>query len=110
MKSNSHWSVRLGTLEWARHTYARPEGDRLELLGSARHGLQVGALAKLEGAFVLVVGDHVTTLSHADSKELATATAHARKVDKPFVFQPAPAQVAPPVVVVIKRRRIPVSH
>ena len=110
MKSNSHWSVRLGNLEWAKHTYERSADDPLQLLGSARRGLQVGALAKLEGAFVLVVGDHVTTLSHADSKELAAATVHAKKVDKPFVFHPAPAKGAPPVVVVIKRRRIPVLH
>ena len=110
MKSKPGWSVRLGSLEWARHTYERAHDDSIQLLGSARRGLQSGALAKVEGEFVLVVGDHVTTLSHADNKELAAATAHAKTFERPAEFLQPPVPKAPPVVVVIKRRRIPVPH
>lgn len=110
LKTKSRWSVRLGTLEWAKHTYERSSDDPLQLLGSARRGLQSGALARLGDELVLVVGDHVTTLSHADNKDIAAATAHARTEDRPFVFQPAALPAKPPVVVVIKRRRIPVPH
>jgi hypothetical protein len=110
LKTKSHWSVRLGSLEWAKHTYERSAEDPLRLLGSARHGMQIGALAKRDEEFVLVVGDHVTALSHADNKELAAATVHAQTADRPYVFQPVPVRAAPPVVVVIKRRRVPAPH
>jgi len=110
-KSKSYWSVRLGPLEWAKHTYDRSANDPLELLGSARHGLQSGALARLGEEFVLVVGDHVTVLSHSDNKDLAAATAQAKAADdRPFVFQPIHRQTAPPPIVVIKRRRVPAPH
>ena len=102
--------MRFGAHEWAKHTYERSAEDPLRLLGSARKGQQSGALAKLGDEFVLVVGDHVTPLNHEDNKELAAATTHARADDRPFVFQPVQAQVAPPVVVIIKRRRIPAPH
>jgi hypothetical protein len=110
LKNKSRWSVRLGAHEWAKHTYERPADDPLQLLGSARRGLQNGALAKLDDGFVLVVGDHVTPLGHTDNKEIAAATAHTKVHERPSVAQPAPARVAPPVVVVIKRRRIPAPH
>ena len=102
--------MRLGAPEWAKYTYKRPPDDPLQLLGSARRGMQSGALAKFGDEIVLVVGDHVTPLSHADNKQLASATAHARTVEPVFVAQQAPVRAAPPVVVVIKRRRIPVPH
>lgn len=110
LKSKSRWSVRLGSLEWAKHTYERSAEDPLQLFGSARHGMQIGALAKLGNEFALVVGDHVTALSHADNKDLAAATAHARSADRPIVFQPMPVRAATSVVVVIKRRRVPAPH
>lgn len=72
--------------------------------------MQNDALAKLCDDFVLVVGDHVTPLSHADNKQLAAATAHARTVDPVFLFKAAPVFATPPVVVVVKRRRIPVPQ
>ncbi len=100
----------MGAHECAKHTYERSADDPLHLMGSARRGLQVGAIAKLEGEFVLVVGDHVTTLSHADNKELAAATAHTMTDDRPFVFQPIRVRAAPPVVVVIKLRHVPAPH
>ena len=100
----------MGELEWAKHTYERSADDPLELLGSARHGLQSGALARLGKEFVLVVGDHVTSLSHSDNKDLAAAVARAEAVDRLFVFHPIPLQTAPPPVVVIKRRRVPAPH
>jgi len=110
LKPKLHWSVRLGAQEWAKYTYARPSEYPLRLLGSARRGLQSGALAKLDDEFVLVVGDHVTHLSHADNKQLAALSAHARPMEPAFVMQQVPAQAAPPVVVVIKRRRVPVPQ
>ena len=109
LKPKSHWSVRLGAQEWAKYTYERPPEDPLQLLGSARRGMQSGALAKLGDGFVLVVGDHLTPLSHTDNKQLAKATAHVRTVKPVFLFKAAPVSAAPPVVVV-KRRRIPVNH
>lgn len=108
LKPKPHWSVRLGAQEWTKYTYARPNEDTLRLLGSARRGLQSGALAKLDDEFVLVVGDHVTHLNRADNKQLAAMAAHARTMEPAFVDQPVPVRVAPPVVVVIKRRRVPV--
>ncbi len=101
--------MRLGAQEWAKYTYERPPEDPLHLLGSARRGMQSGALAKLGDDFVLVVGDHVTPLSHADNKQLAAATAHVRTVDPVFLFKAAPVNATLPVVV-IKRRRIPVPQ
>jgi len=109
LKSKPHWSVRLGSQEWAKYTYERPPEDPLQLLGSARRGMQSGALAKLGDEFVLVVGDHVTPLSHADNKQLVAATPHIRTAEPVFVVQPAPVRTTPPVVV-IKRRRIPVPQ
>jgi hypothetical protein len=108
LKPKSQWSVRLGSLEWAKHTYERSADDPLELLGSARHGLQSGALARLGDEFVLVVGDHVTALSNSDNKDIAAAAAHVKAFDRPFAFQPPPVRAAPTVVIVKKRRRIPV--
>ena len=102
--------MRLGAPEWVKYTYERPLEDPLQLLGSARRGMQSGALAKLGGDFVLVVGDHVTPLSHADNKQLAAATAHVKEIEPVFLFKAAPVSAAPPVVVVIKRRRIPVRQ
>ena len=102
--------MRLGAQEWARYTYERPPEDPLQLLGSARRSMQSGALAKLGDEFVLVVGDHVTPLSHADNKQLAAATAHVNEIEPVFVVKQAPVSAAPPVVVVIKRRRVPVPH
>jgi hypothetical protein len=109
LKFKPHWSVRLGSQEWAKYTYERPPEDPLQLLGSARRGMQSGALAKLCDEFVLVVGDHVTPLSHADNKQLVAATSHVRTMDPVFVVQPVPVRVTPPVVV-IKRRRVPVPQ
>lgn len=100
----------MGPLEWAKYTYERSVTDPLELLGSARHGLQGGALARLGDELVLVVGDHVTALSHSDQKHLAAATAQAKAADGRFVPQSMPSRTAPPPVVIIKRRRIPVPH
>ena len=102
--------MRLGAPEWAKYTYERPPEDLLQLLGSARRGMQSGALAKLGDDFVLVVGDHVTPLSHADNKQLAAVTANSRPVEPVFLFKAAPVSTAPPVVVVIKRRRIPMPQ
>ena len=102
--------MRLGAPEWAKYTYERPLEDPLQLLGSARRGMQSGALAKLGDDCVLVVGDHVTPLSHTDNKQLAAATAHVKETEPVFSFKAAPVSAVPPVVVVIKRRRIPVPH
>lgn len=105
-----HWSVRLGPLEWAKHTYERPAEDPLQLLGSARHGMQNGALGKLGDAFVLVVGDHVTELSKTDNKELAAIVAKSKTFAPATDYRPPPARpsTAPAPVIIIKKRRVPV--
>ncbi|MES2948830.1 MAG: hypothetical protein V4858_09860 [Pseudomonadota bacterium] len=64
MPKKQSWFIRLGQPEWERHTYARPKSDALQLLGSVRRGMQIGALAKTEdGEYVQVVGDFVTPLN-----------------------------------------------
>jgi hypothetical protein len=97
------WSVRLGSLEWAKFTYARTEGDDLKLLGSVKRGQQVGALAvTAEGQYFQVVGDHLVALS---KNEISKAIAKAGPVREVF----EPVQVVKPVttatVVTVKRRR-----
>ena len=105
MAKKPTWYVRLGQLEWARHTYARAAEDELELLGSVRRGMQVGALAKTRaGEFVQVVGDFVIPLN---KKKIESALTKAGGADA----GPAPriaTKTGPPPVVTIKRRRIPV--
>ena len=110
LKTKSNWTIRLDSLEWAQHTYERSAEDPLQLLGSARCGLQSGALAKLGNEFVLMVRNHVTTLSHADNRDLAAETAHTRTDDQPFVFLPTPVRATLPVFVVIECRRVPAIH
>ncbi len=102
--------MRLGAQEWAKYTYERAPEDPLQLLGSARRGMQSGALAKLGGEYFLVVGDHVTPLSHTDNKQLTAVTAHVKTVEPVPLFRPPPVSSSPPVVVVVKRRRVPVPH
>lgn len=98
------WYVRLGETEWSRHTYARPDGDRLQLLGSVRHGAGVGALAiASDGTYLQVNGDYERPLSkgrirQALAKATSDAPAQPRQRSGP---QPRPA------VVIVKRRRLP---
>lgn len=96
------WHVRLGTLEWSRYTYERPENDPLRLLGSVRRGLQVGALALNEqGQYVQVVGDFITQLN---SSQISRALAKAKAPDNFSAARP-PEQKAPAPIVTVKRRR-----
>lgn len=107
----SVWRVVLGRLAWSRHTYERPVGDPLKLIGSVSKGLQVGALAMTaEGEYVLVVGDHLTPLK---TKEIAKAVANAPKESNPeFSRETPPWLVArkesPAPVVILKKRRVAV--
>lgn len=104
------WQVRLGQAEWARFTYARPAGDAMHLLGVARRGMQMGALAvTTDGQYVHVVGDHVTALPTILIKK---AISRAKAFEKSSgvsdwpVQRPNPAVAVGAPVVVIKRRRI----
>jgi len=105
------WRVVLGRTAWSRHTYERPEGDDLKLLGSVRKGAQVGALAMTpEGEYVQVVGDHLAPLK---TKEIAKAVAHAPKESNPeFSRETLPwieaHKESPAPVVVVKKRRVAV--
>lgn len=97
------WSVRLGSMEWVKFTYARTEADDLKLLGSVKRGLQMGALAvNAEGQYFQVVGDHLVALNkNVISKAIAKA-GPVRDVYEPVqVVKPA----ASATVVTIKRRR-----
>lgn len=78
------------------------------LLGSARKGMQSGALAKLGSQFVQVVGDHVTELSKGDNKELAKAVAKVKMFVPPTPYPPVPTRASSAPVVIIKKRRVPV--
>jgi hypothetical protein len=98
----ANWHVRLGSLEWARYTNARPENDPLQLLGSVRRGLQVGALGLTDqGQYVHVVGDFVTPLN---SSQISRAVAKAKGTV--HYAAPRPAKAAPAPVVTVKRRRV----
>ena len=108
------WRVVLGRLAWSRHTYERPQGDALKLIGSVRKGMQVGALAMTaEDQYVQVVGDHITPLN---TREIAKALANAPK--ESAAFDPAFSSESPPwlaarkdtpaPVVIVKKRRVAV--
>ncbi len=105
------WRVVLGRAAWLRHTYERPEGDELKLLGSVSKGAQVGALAMTaEGGYVQVVGDHLTPLK---TRDLAKAVANAPKEPNPVFARRSPPclvghkdALAP--VVIRKKRRVAV--
>ncbi len=96
--------MRLGPLEWPRHTYIRPDDDPLKLIGSIRRGPQVGALGITgEGQYVQVVGDHITVLN---SFQISKAVANAKAVEQLMASQPVQRAVpAPAPVVIIKKRR-----
>lgn len=103
------WSVRLGRAEWERFTYARAEDDAMRLLGTARRGMQMGALAlTADGQYVHVVGDHITPLpTILIKKAIARADAFEKhNTDAYIPVQRSNAVAAAPPVVVIKRRRI----
>jgi hypothetical protein len=105
------WRVVLGRAAWSRHTYERPEGADLKLVGSASKGAQVGALAMTaEGEYVLLVGDHLSPLK---TKEIAKAVAKApRESNQAFSRETPPTLEAcdesPAPVVTVKKRRIAV--
>ena len=105
------WRVVLSRTAWSRHTYERPEGDDLTLLGSVRKGAQFGALAMTaEGKYVQVVGDHLAPLK---TKEIAKAVAHAPKESNPeFSRETLPwieaHKESPAPVVIVKKRRVAV--
>jgi hypothetical protein len=101
MANNKKWIVRLGESEWMRHTYARAPGEWPRLLGSVRHGAQVGALGQTEqGDFVQLVGDYEVPLSRT---QITKAMAHAVTVEARPV---RPMRVATTPVVIVKKRRV----
>ena len=103
------WRVVLGKTAWSRHTYERPEGDELKLLGSVSKGAQLGALAMTrQGEYVQVVGDHLTPLK---AEEIAKAIANAPKESNSEFFRERPPwlesrQESPAPVVIVKKRRV----
>lgn len=105
MAKKQSWFVRLGQPEWSRHTYTRPKDDSLRLLGSVRRGMQVGALAKsADGEYFQVVGDFV---AHLNKSKIEAAVAKATTTEV-FVSPRAVTKPAPPPIIVVKRRRVPV--
>ena len=108
---NPGWRVVLGRTAWSRHTYERPDGDELKLLGSVSKGAQVGALAMTaEGEYVQVVGDHLTPLK---TQEIARAVANAPKESNPEISKETLPWIearneSPAPVVIVKKRRVAV--
>lgn len=103
------WSVRLGEIEWSRFTYARSQDDSLRLLGSVRRGMQMGALAiTADGTYVQVVGDFTIPLNTGQISK-AIAKARGFQPREPYPVQRTIARPAPPPVVIVKRRRVPVA-
>lgn len=69
---NKGFNIRLGRLEWIRHTYQREPGDDLELIGSICRGPQLGALGRMTstGEYFQIVGDHLTLLNQSKIERL----------------------------------------
>jgi hypothetical protein len=105
----SSWQVRLGQIEWRRHTYERSPEDAIELLGSIRKGSQLGALArKSDGQYVLIVGDHETPLNTGQmEKAMAKATKDpaGQVKPEPRATWTVPKVDAPAPTVIVKKRR-----
>ena len=106
MSKKENWQVRLGEQEWVRYTYARPEGDPLQLLGSVKKGAQIGALGlNAEGQYVQVVGDQEIALNRS---QIQNALSKIKGGNTGYVPARPMLQRAPSVVptVIIKRRRV----
>ena len=105
----SSWQIRLGQIEWRRHTYERPPEEAIELLGSIRKGSQLGALArKSDGQYVLIVGDHETPLNtgqmeKAMAKAIKDPVGQVKPESKPTWT--VPKTDAPAPTVIVKKRR-----
>ena len=95
--------VRLGPAEWSRHTYPRPPGDRLRLIGSIQAGAAVGALAVTEdGRYLQVNGDHERPLG-CSTVRAALLRAEA---DRPsFRGNALPRESRPAPTVIVRRKR-----
>ena len=107
---HKRWVVRLGVEEWSQYTYPRRPEDTLELLGSVRHGQEMGALGRdSSGEFFIVVGDHLTPIK----KKHVMGVLGKRSAEMFIVTMPneepqptvAPVRSAPSIPVVIKKRR-----
>lgn len=118
MAKKENWLVRFGRDEWAHHTYERPAGDPIRLLGSVRRGPQIGALGiTTDEKYVQVVGDYIVPLNKSQITQAIArykafqarlAKATTPHLSSPFFTSHAPRVAAPRPVVVVKRRRIPV--
>lgn len=96
------WIVRLGQVEWSRHTRAEDAGESLRLLGSVQRGAQIGALAvDGEGAYFQVNGAYVAPLNKRLIAKAVAAASRAPARHPPAVKRPASAPV-----VTVRRRRI----
>lgn len=99
------WIVRLGQIEWARHTRAEDAGEHLRLLGSVQRGAQIGALAvDSEGAYFQVNGAYVAPLNKRLIGKAVSAASRAPARHPPAVKRPASTPV-----VTVRRRRIVVA-
>ncbi len=102
-KAERRWRIALGPYEWSKHTYAREPSNEYTLLGRAKKGLQYGALAvDSEGKYVLIIGDHVTSIDTRDFKRAMNRFKQVegfRREKPPLVNQHQAPQVAPLVLV-----------
>lgn len=107
--SQRKWIARLGDSEWAQFTHAGAMKDGLQLLGSLRRGMQTGALARdLEGRYVLLNGDHQTTVNQSQVEAaVRRATPRPGQAGAPAVtYQPVIGRPQGTPVVVVRRRRV----
>jgi len=95
--STTAFRIHIGP-RWAAFAQARPDAT---MLGTVQRGMQIGALALLsDGRYAQVNGDVVEVLN-------ASRVRHAMRSQHGTALAPqsAPAAVAAPVVVTIKKRR-----
>lgn len=103
---NAKWVVRLGQLEWARHTHDRNVGESLRLLGSVQRGAQVGALAvDGNGDYFQVNGEYVAPLNKRFKRFIAKAVSAAQR-RVPYRHDPPTQRSAPTPVVTVRRSRM----
>jgi hypothetical protein len=96
------WIVRLGQVEWSRHTRTEDAGESLRLLGSVQRGAQIGALAvDSEGAYFQVNGAYVAPLNKRLIGKAVSAASRA-----PARHAPAAKRAVAAPVVTVRRRRV----
>lgn len=106
MIKKTKMAVQLGEFEWKKYTYKRSADSNVQLLGSVRHGPQIGALGIIGGAYCQIVGDYVVPLNAKKAEHAyKSAVKYARQVLRQEYSIPAIDTNRPAPCVIVKRKR-----